>query len=651
TVAPSRALTRADGTARARWILGPRVDSAQTVLARVPGFEPAAFVAHAVTRGAPLQLAKRGGDGQRGPAGGVLADSLSVVLRMPDGRPVPGATVTWSAPADAGVVLPAVSRTDADGVASAAWRLGTRPGLAQAAAAVDEGTLLFTAGIESAAPVRVEAVGGSTEGPVGAPLADSLAVRVADTFGNPVAGVEVAWTRDWGGGAVTPAQGRTDAAGVARAQWTLGPFAGPPGQAASATVQGLPPVRFRATATTRGVPLQLVRVGGDAQVAEVGTMLPDSLAVRLLTQAGAPVQGAAIAWAVVTGGGRVSPATSRTDPQGFARAAWTLGTRVRNARASATLDDAALTFTAVPRPGPAATVHAHRGNGQSATRGTILDDSLVARVTDVYGNAVRGVKVRWMVTAGGGLLEDDTSVTPPNGLVRTRWALGVAPGENAVAAVVDGAAEGRFTATALPGTLTLRAWRHSGQHWRISATRHDLRAYVEAAVTDAGGRRAVTALVTLDDNHGQPLPWGPPLLRFLPRPPATLTATFNPMEMPLPHAVARFEDQRVEVVGVPVWDFYDLRLSVVPTAPKYYANDTVHVDLRMTYRFPADAPPGWEPVAPVRFESGGWVAESDTRAGADWPLGPELGSRRIYACVMMGGATCTSTFVNVVPRP
>ncbi|HST58602.1 MAG TPA: Ig-like domain-containing protein, partial [Longimicrobium sp.] len=89
---PARSVTGAAGTARTAWTLGPRADSAQGLQARLAGMDPVAFRADAATRGVTLVLAKRGGDGQSGAAGSLLADSLGVSLRLPDGRPVAGAT-------------------------------------------------------------------------------------------------------------------------------------------------------------------------------------------------------------------------------------------------------------------------------------------------------------------------------------------------------------------------------------------------------------------------------------------------------------------------------------------------------------------------------------------------------------------------------
>jgi IPT/TIG domain len=75
------------------------------------------------------------------------------------------------------------------------------------------------------------------------------AVRVADAFGNHVAGVSVDWAVTSGGGSVSPAQSTTDTSGVASTTRTLGPGAGT--QTATATAAGLTgsPVTFTATAT------------------------------------------------------------------------------------------------------------------------------------------------------------------------------------------------------------------------------------------------------------------------------------------------------------------------------------------------------------------------------------------------------------------
>jgi hypothetical protein len=260
--------------------------------------------------------------------------------------------------------------------------------------------------------------------------------------------------------------------------------------------------------STRGVPLQLSRIGGDGQTGRVAHVLEEMLAVELRTQAGVPVEGAIVTWSVVSvDGGQVSPSTSRTDAQGRARAAWTLGTAAGPARATAAVDDGTLSFAAVALANPPAVVQAAGGNSQSGTRGTILADSLVARVVDAYGNPIAGVPVHWSVVTGGGRLEHATSTTGADGTARTQWAMGFALGVNTASAAVDGVGMAGFTGTGLEGTLTLAVaaddpiWERAGINLFMVSTR------VRASVADEGGR--LTVGPPLIFAGGASPPWAP----------------------------------------------------------------------------------------------------------------------------------------------
>jgi hypothetical protein len=110
-------------------------------------------------------------------------------------------------------------------------------------------------------------------------------------------------------------------------------------------------------------------------------------------------------------------------------------------------------------PAAAATLAPVSGNGQTATVGTALPESLVVRVTDEFGNAVAGVTVTWSATAGGGAVSPSGTPTDAAGLAATSWTLGNAFGEQ-VAEASAGELSGspsEFTATALP-VGTTRLW-------------------------------------------------------------------------------------------------------------------------------------------------------------------------------------------------
>ena len=651
---PARSATDAEGVARTQWILGPRVDAPQVAQATLDGHAPVAFHASATTLGATLLLVKRGGDGQRGAAGGMLADSLGVVLRMPDGHPVMGAAVAWSAPAGAGTVTPAESRTDARGFASAAWRLGTIPGLVQATATVDGGTLVFTSLVEPAAPAAVVAAGGGSEGPVGGPLADSLAARVVDAYGNPVPGVEVFWGPISGGGTVQPARGVTNDQGVVRAQWILGPLVGTPGQATSASVAGLPAATFAATAVTRGVPLRFAIVDGHGQQAEVGHVLPESLTVELRTQSWVRVQGAAVTWSVVSGGGQVSPATSRTDAQGRARAAWTMGPTPRSVEATARVDDGVLTFSATALAGAPAGIQVAAGNGQSGTRGTILRTPIQVRVVDASGLPVSDAWVRWSVETGGGHVESDSTRTNYDGRASTRWAVGMTPGDNAATATVNSLPSVRFTATGVHGAHYL----HGGgevftPYYTSYSQMYQIDETLDAYVADAQGNRVVGAPIMWTSIRA-PLP--------APRPgwEGKWSWRFDLSGGLPPIATARFEGQQVQFY-VPFDQYWSIRMVPPWGSGPHPASQPIPLNVTVTLDFPEEFNSGFSDqrlvldVAIDLHDDNGWTARVTSnydRVQVQWPVGSKTGQRTLTACVTLEYSDvpiCSQQTFNVVP--
>jgi len=85
---------------------------------------------------------------------------------------------------------------------------------------------------------------------LGGVLPDSLAVRVTDAGGKPVAGVAVSWEVTSGGGSLSASSTVTGASGHAMVRWTLGVSEG--GHGVTARVSGLPEAAFTATAAASG---------------------------------------------------------------------------------------------------------------------------------------------------------------------------------------------------------------------------------------------------------------------------------------------------------------------------------------------------------------------------------------------------------------
>ncbi|HEY8468050.1 MAG TPA: Ig-like domain-containing protein [Longimicrobiales bacterium] len=316
--------------------------------------------------------------------------------------------------------------------------------------------LVLGACSEESSPLRVVPVepaasrivaGNDQVGTVAAPTPEGPAVLVTDRFGNPVPEVEVAFAVAAGNGSIEPAVTRTGLDGIARATWTLGTRAGP--QTATATVPGLEPLVFSAQAQP-GPVNSIRRISGDGQAATVGESLAAPLVVEVVDAHGNPIEGATVSWAVQEGGGNVSPSSGTTDANGRAQALWTLGTRAGEQLVRASASPSLFTmFTASAAPGPPAAASPAGGDGQIGPAGWPLEQPLVVKVADAYGNGIAGVGVEWEVTGGGGSVDPATSTTDANGMASTRLTLGPTPGPNSVTARPAGLPAVVFGATAL----------------------------------------------------------------------------------------------------------------------------------------------------------------------------------------------------------
>lgn len=305
-----------------------------------------------------------------------------------------------------------------------------------------------------AAPAQIQAMTGSGQsGFTGAALATPLVARVTDRGGKPVAGVTVSWTADPAAGTLSSSATPTDANGDARNQWTLGSGAGT--FTVTASAPGLPPATFTATAALPQ-PARVERAGGDGQSAAVATGLADSLAVRVVSAEGRPVPGVRVSWAVSAGGGALSDSAATTGAAGIARVRWVLGTAAGPQSVEARvagLSGSPVAFAATAQPGSAAAAVRAGGDGQTGTVGFALAEPLLVRVTDVYGNPVRGAGVTWMSTGGGGSLSPTIASTDSLGLARATWTLGIAPGAHAATAAAAGATVSFAATAALPAPV------------------------------------------------------------------------------------------------------------------------------------------------------------------------------------------------------
>ena len=163
--------------------------------------------------------------------------------------------------------------------------------------------------------------GHGQEGGPDAVLSEPFVIEVRDQNGDPLEGVRVLFRIVGGGGSLSVETSETDARGRAATTLTLG--SSPGRNTVAAIVSDLESVTF--TAHTRSAPTSLQKAEGDEQQGSSGSPLAAPLVVSLLDQAGSPMAGVAVTFAVTAGGGTLSATTATTDARGRAATILPLG--------------------------------------------------------------------------------------------------------------------------------------------------------------------------------------------------------------------------------------------------------------------------------------------------------------------------------------
>jgi Big-like domain-containing protein len=211
------------------------------------------------------------------------------------------------------------------------------------------------------------------------------------------------------------------------------------------------------TLPSETAPADLVLVDGNNQNGPPGERLTLPLVVRVTDRRGEPVRGQRVAFALATAapGGIIDPDTTESVADGTARTRWTLGNVSGTQRVVARvvgLDGVEVGFDAVVGTGGAVRIEMVDGDDKTAAVGTALDDSLVVRVLDGFGNPVAGVEVVW--EADQGSVDPGSVTTGADGRAATYRILGSSAGTQTATATSSGLTGSpvTFTSHAAPGT-------------------------------------------------------------------------------------------------------------------------------------------------------------------------------------------------------
>jgi hypothetical protein len=274
--------------------------------------------------GQPARIEAVSGSGQNGTVGQALPQPFVVEVTDPEGRPVEGVEVVFVAPAGGGLAPNDTMLTGADGRTSVQYTLGTASGdqaIEARARPVVPSTSLTTTFHAIAAPeaaaTLIPAGGDLQEGEVQTTLADSLAVKAVDRFGNGVEGIQVTWHA--ADGAVSPDLVVTGSDGRAATQRTLGAKPGVYRTTAAASDLEGSPVAFEATGVALPSP-QLVLVTQPSSEASAGVPFERQPVLQLQDAFGAPLAREDVAVTVQIAEGPPSlggGTTARSDASGL----------------------------------------------------------------------------------------------------------------------------------------------------------------------------------------------------------------------------------------------------------------------------------------------------------------------------------------------
>jgi uncharacterized protein YjdB len=214
---PATAQTDGAGRARAAWTLGSEGDQLARASA-VPGQRRAQLLTdEAVAFAASVQLVAASITFEG--AGGFDAEGdtvrLTAAVRDGQDRPITAGSVTWAS-SD-----PAVATVEPAGAREAVL-VAHAPGTATITASYDDHAAAESVAVQNRANKLVRISGSGQSAPGGDRLPDALIAAVTDRKGDPVAGIDINFSVQSGGGSLSHPTARTDAAGEARTWWTIG---------------------------------------------------------------------------------------------------------------------------------------------------------------------------------------------------------------------------------------------------------------------------------------------------------------------------------------------------------------------------------------------------------------------------------------------
>ncbi|HEY0997857.1 MAG TPA: cellulase family glycosylhydrolase [Gemmatimonadaceae bacterium] len=205
----------------------------------------------------------------------------------------------------------------------------------------------------------------------------------------------------------------------------------------------------QATTPDRPAPSALKSLLPDNLSGEAGFPLAEPVRVQLVDGKGGGVAGETVAFAVIEGGGTVTPAEVQTDAEGVAQAQWQLGPTPGANTLRVSAAGKSVTLHATGAEGRGTTIiKVSGGTADSLPAGCMLGEPLLVKVTDLQGKPVAGASVGFEAVQGDGVASPAVATTDAEGIARAQWKLGFQGGANEIRAVLHNATRPSVTFTA-----------------------------------------------------------------------------------------------------------------------------------------------------------------------------------------------------------
>ncbi len=466
SVSPATSVSDAGGHAQATRMLGttPGTETTTATAALTGGPTTVTFTITVQAAGAS-QIAANGGDAQTDTVGRTLPTSISVIVKDAFANPVSGVTITWSIVHGGGSVNPSTSVTNAGGIASTSWTLGTvtspadNTQLAQASGVASPVGFAATAvpAAVNAGQSSVTATSPITAGGV----ASSITVTARDQYGNLIAGKSITLAATGTGNTVTNPSAPTDANGMA-----TGSLSSTKAETKiiTATVGTVSIAQQPTVAVNPAVASNLNFVVQPAASTTAGATMTPAVQVEIRDQfanrVSTATNGVALVMANNPGGGTLTGGGTVPAVTGVATFA---GLSIDKAGTGYTLSAASTGLTAQTSSaftittGAAAAIAATSPTSQTATAGTAVSSPPSVIVRDANGNPVAGVAVTFALAAGNGTLTGGSQTTNAGGVATVGgWTLSPTAGTNTMTASSGTLSGGpvTFTATGTAGAAS-----------------------------------------------------------------------------------------------------------------------------------------------------------------------------------------------------